>query len=66
MYFKPRCSVIALQTSWIIFDALDKAIPNMLAVISKDPVSFKKYKVMAHFLSPGIILQLGDKIFGLI
>ena len=37
----------------------------MLAAISKDPVSFKKYKVMANFFFAVVILWLGDKIFGL-
>ena len=37
----------------------------MLAAISKDPVSFKKYKVMANFFFAVVILWLGDKIFAL-
>ena len=66
MYVEPRCFVIALQTSWIIFDAVENSVPNTLAVISIDPVSFKKYKGMANFLFAGSIIGLGDKIFGLI
>ena len=66
MYFEPRRSVIPLQTSWVIFDAVDKPIPNILTVSSKDPVLLEKYKVMVSFLFAGNILQLGDKIFKLI
>ena len=63
-YSGPRWFEIAWQTSLTAADAVLSAIPKVLAVIPRDPVSFKKYNATATFFSALNALWLGDFGFG--